>query len=120
MILYDADKVKEAASTANEQDLYQAQLDVFLDPTDPEVIAQARRDGISEDWLEYAQRSPIYDLVVRYGVALPLHPEFRTMPMVWYIPPLSPIVSVAKKQGVSKNLFPLLDDMRIPSIWQIY
>ena len=114
VVLYDADKVKAAASTVNDQNLYQAQLDVFLDPTDPKVIAQARRDGISEDWLEYAQRSPIYDLVVRYGVALPLHPEFRTMPMVWYIPPLSPIVSVAKEQGVSQNLFPLLDDMRIP------
>jgi nitrate reductase beta subunit len=47
-------------------------------------------------------------------VALPLHPEFRTMPMVWYIPPLSPIVSAAKEQGVNQNLFPLLDDMRIP------
>lgn len=114
VILYDADKVKEAASTRSDQDLYQAQLGVFLDPNDPEVIAQALKDGIREDWLEYAQRSPIYDLVVKYGVALPLHPEFRTMPMVWYIPPLSPIVSAAKEQGVSENLFPLLEDMRIP------
>jgi len=47
VILYDADKVKAAASH-QEQDLYQAQLDVFLDPNDPEVVAQARRDGISE------------------------------------------------------------------------
>lgn len=114
VILYDADHVKEAASTVNEKELYQAQLNVFLDPNDPEIIAKARQDGISEDWLDYAKRSPIYDLVVRYGVALPLHPEFRTMPMVWYIPPLSPIVSAAKEQGVSKNLFPLLEDMRIP------
>jgi nitrate reductase beta subunit len=114
VILYDADRVKEAASTSNEQELYQAQLSVFLDPTDPEVIAKARLDGIREDWLEDAKRSPIYDLAVRYGIALPLHPEFRTMPMVWYIPPLSPIVSVAKEQGVNENLFPLLDDMRIP------
>ena len=114
IVLYDADKVKAAASTVNEQELYQAQLDVFLDPTDPEVIAQARLDGIREDWLEYAQRSPVYDLAVRYGVALPLHPEFRTLPMVWYIPPLSPIVSAAQGQGVSQNLFPLLEEMRIP------
>ena len=26
-------------------------------------------------------------------MAFPLHPEFRTMPMVWYCPPLSPIMS---------------------------
>ena len=31
VLLYDADKIKEAASTPNEKDLYQAQLDVFLD-----------------------------------------------------------------------------------------
>lgn len=114
VMLYDADKVKATASITDERDLYKAQLDVFLDPADPEVIAQARRDGISEDWLESAQGSPIYELVVHYGVALPLHPEFRTLPMVWYIPPLSPIVSTVKEQGVSQNLFPLLDDMRIP------
>lgn len=87
---------------------------MFLDPKDPEVIAQARQDGIREDWLEYAQKSPIYDLVVRYGVALPLHPEFRTLPMVWYVPPLSPIVSASRGQGVSEQLFPLLEEMRIP------
>lgn len=114
VVLYDADKVKDVASTVNEQKLYEAQLSVFLDPADPEVIAKARLDGVREDWLEDAKRSPIYDLAVRYGVALPLHPEFRTMPMVWYIPPLSPIVSAAKEQGANQNLFPLLDDMRIP------
>jgi nitrate reductase beta subunit len=34
----------------------------------------------------------VYALINRYRVALPLHPEYRTMPMVWYIPPLSPVV----------------------------
>ena len=114
VILYDADKVKGAASTVSEQELYQSQLEVFLDPTDPKVIVQARLDGIKEDWIEAAQKSPIYELAVRYKVALPLHPEFRTLPMVWYIPPLSPIVSAAQEQGVSQNLFPLLEEMRIP------
>ena len=42
------------------------------------------------DWLEAARRSPVYALAKIYKVALPLHPEYRTMPMVWYIPPLSP------------------------------
>ena len=26
-------------------------------------------------------------------------PEYRTMPMVWYVPPLSPIVDLLKDQG---------------------
>ncbi len=46
VILYDADKIEAAASSEQETDLYGAQLDVFLDPNDPEVIAAARRDGI--------------------------------------------------------------------------
>ena len=46
LFLYDADAVTEAASIPDEKDLYEAQLDVILDPHDPEVIAgrRARRD----------------------------------------------------------------------------
>src|SRR6476619_7722453 len=87
LFLYDVDRVTTAASVADEHDLYEAQLDVLLDPNDPAVIDQARRDGIAEDWIFAAQRSPVYKLAKDYRVALPLHPEFRTMPMVWYIPP---------------------------------
>ncbi|WP_348235485.1 4Fe-4S dicluster domain-containing protein, partial [Salmonella enterica] len=32
LLLYDADPIESAASTENENDLYQRQLDVFLDP----------------------------------------------------------------------------------------
>ena len=35
VILYDADRIQEAASVADEGDLYEAQLEVFLDPFDP-------------------------------------------------------------------------------------
>ena len=31
-----------------------------------------------------------------WKVAFPLHPEYRTLPMVWYVPPLSPIQSAAE------------------------
>ena len=41
VLLYDADAIERAASTENEKDLYQRQLDVFLDPNDPKVIEQA-------------------------------------------------------------------------------
>ena len=118
VILYDADRVQEAASVEEETDLYQAQLDVFLDPSDPAVRAAARRDGIPERWVESAARSPIYSLTKRFRVALPLHPEYRTMPMVWYIPPLSPVVDTLTDTGHdgedADNLFGAIDTLRIP------
>ncbi len=52
VILYDADRVEEAASVADEKDLLDAQLKVFLDPEDPEVRRQAERDGIPHGRLE--------------------------------------------------------------------
>ena len=119
LFLYDADSVLEAASVENEKDLYQAQLNVMLDPSDPDVIAQAIKDGIPEDWISAAQKSPVYQLAKVYKVALPLHPEYRTMPMVWYIPPLSPIVDALKNTGNDAedkgNLFAAIDTLRIPS-----
>ena len=118
IFLYDADKVTQAAATPNEQDLYEAQLDLMLDPNDPEVIDAARRDGIPEDWLEAARKSPVYALAKTLRVALPLHPEYRTMPMVWYVPPLSPIVDLLKEQGHDgedpENLFGAIESLRIP------
>ena len=58
VVLYDADRIEDAASAADEQDLYEAQLGIFLNPNDPAVIEQARFDGIAENWLEAARRSP--------------------------------------------------------------
>src|SRR5699024_4035234 len=99
LVLYDADRVTEAASTTDEQDLYRAQMDVILDPNDPEVVRGAQEAGIPHDWILAAQTSPTYKLIKDYEVALPLHPEYRTMPMVWYIPPLSPVVDVVRDTG---------------------
>ncbi|QCX28451.1 nitrate reductase subunit beta [Nocardioides jishulii] len=118
LVLYDADKVLEAASVADDQELYQAQRECFLDPFDPEVQRAAEEAGIAADWVEAARRSPIWALISRYEVALPLHPEYRTMPMVWYIPPLSPVVDVIKDTGHdaedADNLFAAIDALRIP------
>jgi nitrate reductase beta subunit len=118
LMLYDADKVLDAASTADDHGLYEAQRDVFLDPSDPLVRREAERAGIPHDWVEAAQRSPVYALINRYKVALPLHPEYRTLPMVWYIPPLSPVVDVVRETGEDaekrENLFAAIDALRIP------
>ncbi|MDI3385334.1 nitrate reductase subunit beta [Streptomyces sp. B-S-A8] len=118
VILYDADKVTEAASTQDEQALYEAQLGVFLDPEDAGVRQAAERAGIPYDWVEAARRSPVHALISKYKVALPLHPEYRTMPMVWYIPPLSPVVDALTETGHdgedADNLFGAIDTLRIP------
>ncbi|KAA9394199.1 nitrate reductase subunit beta [Kocuria coralli] len=118
IFLYDADRVTEAAATPDEKDLYEAQLELMLDPRDPEVQRQALADGVPEDWLEAARRSPVYALAKDLKVALPLHPEYRTMPMVWYVPPLSPIVDLLRDQGHDGEdadvLFGAIESLRIP------
>lgn len=116
VMLYDADKVEQAA-LANEKDLYHAQLDIFLDPNDPEVVAAAKKEGIPMAFIEAAQKSPIYKMIIDWKIALPLHPEYRTMPMVWYIPPLSPIMNMFEGVGShssADDIFPAIDQMRIP------
>jgi nitrate reductase / nitrite oxidoreductase, beta subunit len=117
LVLYDADRVEEAASVPDERDLLDSQRSVFLDPNDPEVRQRAREDGIPEDWIEAATRSPIYPLAVEWGVALPLHPEYRTLPMVWYVPPLSPVMGFVEGEGSEADpddVFPAIDELRIP------
>jgi nitrate reductase beta subunit len=99
MVLYDQDLVEAAASVKDPQDLLEAQRNVFADPFDPEVIANAQANGVALDWIEAAQRSPVWALAMKYKVALPLHPEYRTMPMVWYIPPLSPVLDATVALG---------------------
>jgi len=118
LMLYDADRVLEAASATDDHDLYEAQRQVFLDPNDPAVITAAEQAGIARDWIEAAQRSPVHALINTFKVALPLHPEYRTMPMVWYIPPLSPVVDVVRDTGYDAeercNLFAAIEALRIP------
>jgi nitrate reductase beta subunit len=115
VVLYDADRIEEAASVANEQDLYEAQLGVFMNPADPTVIAQARADGVPDSWLEAARRSPIWKMAMEWKVAFPLHPEYRTLPMVWYVPPLSPIQSAAQAGKIGHDgEMPDVRSLRIP------
>ncbi|TDD46826.1 nitrate reductase subunit beta [Nonomuraea terrae] len=114
VLLYDADRVAEAASVPDERDLYEAQLGLFVDPESPEAAAA----GLPAEWLEAARRSPVYHLITKYRVALPLHPEYRTLPMVWYVPPLSPVVDALSTTGHdgenAGNLFAAIETLRIP------
>ncbi len=117
IVLYDTEQIKTIASIEDEKSLYQSQVGLFLDPWDEKVIHQAQLDGVPEDWIKAAQKSPFYQLVVNYRIALPLHPEYRTLPMVWYIPPLSPILKAFEGNPDPKyreDVFPAIDQMRIP------
>ncbi|QQS11493.1 MAG: nitrate reductase subunit beta [Rhodospirillales bacterium] len=115
VMLYDADRIEAAAAVEGDRNVYQAQLDLFLDPEDPAVVAQARRDGVPEAWLTAARRSPTYRMAIDWKIAFPLHPEYRTLPMVWYVPPLSPIHAAADagKIGMSGDI-PDVRSLRIP------
>ncbi len=96
VVLYDADKIHEVAS-CKEEDLVKAQLDMILDPFDPAVIQAAKKNGVADSTIKAAQYSPTYKFVKEWGLALPLHPEFRTLPMLFYVPPLLPVMASVKE-----------------------
>ena len=83
-----------------------------------QVVAQAQANGVPHSWITAAQQSPIWKLITEYEVALPLHPEFRTLPMVWYVPPLSPVVDQVTASGSDgedhRVLLSAISQMRIP------
>lgn len=115
VLLYDADRIREAALAADERDLYDAQLQMFLDPSDPAVADQARRDGVPDSWIEAARSSPVYRMAMDWKVAFPLHPEYRTLPMVWYVPPLSPITAAAEAGALGADgLIPDVQSLSLP------
>ena len=121
VILYDADKT-DAYAAADKRDLVAKQREMILDPNDPAIIAEAERQGVSHNWIVAAQKSPAYKLMKEWAIAFPLHPEYRTLPMVWYVPAMSP-----KKEELAKkeqnpdadtdemDYFAKVDEMRIPA-----
>jgi nitrate reductase beta subunit len=117
VVLYDADRIHEIASV-DESELVTKQRELILDPFDPEVIAEAKRCGVHESVIESAQKSPVYKFVKEWELALPLHPEFRTLPMLFYVPPLLPIAGKVENGTYdttnSDDFFGSLDRARIP------
>jgi len=101
VMLYDADKIEEIASVP-EDELVHAQLDMILDPFDPDVIEAARANGVPDSTIKAAQDSPTYQFVKKWGLALPLHPEFRTLPMLFYVPPLLPVMATVTEQNTDQ------------------
>jgi len=115
VLLYDADRIEEAAKRPDEE-LVAAQREMILDPNDPEVQAQARAAGLDEKVIQAAIKSPVYRFVKEWRLALPLHPEFRTLPMLFYVPPLLPVLSsnTAGTTRLGDDFFSSLEQARLP------
>jgi nitrate reductase / nitrite oxidoreductase, beta subunit len=115
VLLYDADRI-EAAAMREDHELAAAQRDIILDPFDPQVLAEAGKSGIPEQVLAAAQRSPVYKFVKTWRIALPLRPEFRTLPMLFYVPPLLPVLAKNNKgnQKLGDDFFITLEQARLP------
>lgn len=113
VLLYDADKIEEIAKIKEPEKLYKAQLSLFLDPNDENVIKSALENGVNEKVITAAQNSPIYKMVCEWGIAFGLHPEFRTLPMNFYIPPLSPIITKPELFQDDK-IFPDIEHLSLP------
>jgi len=89
VLLYDADRIPSAAAVSDDK-LVEAFMETILDPFDPEVIAAAKDNGVEDGWIKAAQISPIYKFAKVWKIALPLHLEYRTMAMMFYIPDGAP------------------------------
>ena len=122
LVLYDADEIQQTVNVPNNQ-IVQNHLKIIKDPFDPNVIEAAKACGLSDEIIASAQKSPVFRFVKEWGIALPLHPEFRTLPMLFYVPPLLPLLG-NQKNGIyeifnsgMKEQFPQFTDFeqfRIP------
>lgn len=116
VLLYDADRLEEVAAMPDDE-LVEGQRSMILDPFDPQVIAAAEKNGIPADVLDSAQLSPVYQYVMKWKIALPPHIEYRTLPMLFYVPPMSPVISSREQDTISHktdNLFHDIDNARVP------
>ena len=109
VLLYDADRIREVASY-EDRELVAGQLELYLDPGDPKVISAARKAGIPDSTLDAAKKSPVWKFVKEWGLALPLHPEFRTIPNLFYVPPLLPAIAQMKDRNYDSTSVSLWDD----------
>ncbi|MFN0007123.1 MAG: 4Fe-4S dicluster domain-containing protein, partial [Planctomycetota bacterium] len=109
-VLYDAERIREAALRPDDE-LVEAQRGLILDPHDPAVIAAAAESGVPEAVVESAQRSPAWKFVKEWKLALPLHVEHRTFPMLFYVPPLLPVMSSTDGDLVRSDVDQLFHDV---------
>ncbi len=115
VLLYDAGMIEEVGNKTDAE-LVDAQREMIVDPFDPEIIEAATANGIAPEMIEFAQKSPIYKFVKEWKLALPLHPEYRTIPMLFYVPPLLPVsgsVDTGKYKSAA-DFFSSVENARVP------
>ncbi|MBL4630740.1 MAG: nitrate reductase subunit beta, partial [Paraglaciecola sp.] len=116
VLLYDADKI-ESVVHSEDDELIDAHMDALCDPFDPKIIKNARDNGVSDAMIQAAQESPIYKWVKEWGLALPLHAEYRTIPNLYYVPPLLPVMGNMSDNiydTVNSSFFTSIDKCRLP------
>lgn len=116
VLLYDASRIEEAMKVPDKA-LVESQRSLLLDPHDPAVVRAARECGISDGMLEAARNSPVWNYVMKWKLALPLHLEYRTMPMLFYVPPLLPVLGKSENgvyENTAEGVFGTLDKARLP------
>jgi nitrate reductase / nitrite oxidoreductase, beta subunit len=88
VLLYDAERIARAAAAPADQAVYPAHLEMLLDPEDPEVRRAAKAQGLADNVLAAARRSPVHALICRVapgpapapGVPHPAHGVVRAAP----------------------------------------
>ncbi len=117
VMLYDADRIQNVAS-CDEDELVDAQLDIYLDPFDPDVVRKAKENGLADSTIKAAQQSPVYKFVKKWKIALPLHPEYRTIPNLFYVPPMLPAMASVDADGIydstTESLWAGIEKSRLP------
>jgi len=80
------------------------------------VWADAQRSGVPDLVLEAAIKSPVYRYVQEYRLALPLHPEFRTLPCSLRAAAPAGHCQPAGKVGhrLAEDMFSSLESARLP------
>ncbi len=82
-----------------------------------DVSDQAQEDGIDEKVVYVAHKPAVYKYVKVWRLALPLHPEWRTLPMLFNVPPLLPVTVTLNQQGgyeVETDFFTSIKSARLP------
>ncbi|MCF6227598.1 MAG: nitrate reductase subunit beta, partial [Planctomycetes bacterium] len=118
VLLYDADRIEEVAKLPDDK-IIEGQRSLILDPFDPEVIKAAKANNMTDEFIESAQNSPVYKFVKVWKIALPPHLEYRTLPMLFYVPPLLPVLGSTTDDIYSaktnpEDVFHKFDEMRMP------
>jgi nitrate reductase beta subunit len=108
VLLYDAERIREAALAPDDR-LVEGLRALILDPHDPVVVAAAADAGMPAAIVTAAQASPVYRFVKEWRMALPLHPEYRTLPTLFYVPPLSPVLASVRDGAVANADTALFD-----------